>query len=68
MYIYTYTDTLSLGSGGGGELQSRGFLQARGVNLSQSVRNDITRSEKSLERRATHTGRDERATTEQVSR
>ena len=67
------TDSLSFGGGAGGgggssELQSRGFLQARSVNLSQSVRNDITRSEKSLERRSTHTGRDERATTEQVGR
>jgi RIO kinase 1 len=38
----------------------------RSVNLSQSVRNDITRSERTAEKRVTHTGRDERATTEQV--
>ena len=38
----------------------------RAMNLSQSVRNDITRSEQRAERRVTHTGRDERATTEQV--
>jgi len=38
------------------------------VNLSQSVRNDIERSEKTLQKRASHTGRDDRATTEQVSR
>lgn len=36
------------------------------VNLSKSVQNDIVRSEKTLEKKKTHTGRDDRATVEQV--
>jgi len=62
-----------LGGGGGGSRGRNASAAAaarlethRSVNLSQSVRNDITRSERAAEKRVTHTGRDERATTEQV--
>lgn len=36
------------------------------VNLSKSAQNDIVRSEKTLEKKKSHTGRDDRATVEQV--
>lgn len=63
------TDALAGGGGGGmsSSLAARGLESHRGVNLSQSVRNDLVRSEKQAgARSARHTGRDERATTEQV--
>ncbi len=61
------TDALAGGGGVSSSLAARGLESHRGVNLSQSVRNDLVRSEKQAGARATrHTGRDERATTEQV--
>lgn len=47
------------GGGGGGGAGGAGVA-------SQSVRNDIRRSEKSGEKVSRHTGRDDRATVEQV--
>lgn len=47
------------GKGGGGGSGGRGAS-------SQSVRNDIKKSEKSIEKTSRHTGRDDRATVEQV--
>lgn len=66
------------GSGGGEALRSRfesklniasrdgGGGGGGGGPQSQSVRNDIKRSEKSGEKTSRHTGRDDRATVEQV--
>lgn len=45
-----------------------GHGAGRGKGASQSVRNDIKKSEKSGEKVSKHTGRDDRATVEQVRR
>jgi hypothetical protein len=50
-----------------GQLTAASVAQlAAKVNLSKSAQNDIVRSEKTLEKKKSHTGRDDRATVEQV--
>jgi len=52
------------GGGGGGGHVGQGI--GRKLNLSARVQNEITSSEKKGEKRASHQGRDDRATSEQV--
>ena len=57
-------NTASRDAGGGGGGGGGGGTGGRGA--SQSVRSDMKKSEKSVEKTSKHTGRDDRATVEQV--
>ena len=52
--------------GGGASLQQKAAASSGRMNLSQASKNDLSRAEKASERKPNHTGRDDRATSEQV--
>jgi hypothetical protein len=64
--VYLQMESHLLGEGSLSAHSSAPADMSSKMNLSQSVRNDIVRSERTAEKKPSHTGRDDRATTEQV--